>query len=53
MHFDILEAIAQELYPLGAQLIICARNKEELTKLKNELMKVIYLHLYLISNNTS
>ena len=33
-------AIAQELYPLGAQLIICARNKDELLKLKSELMRV-------------
>ena len=34
------KAIAEEFYPLGAQVILCARNKDELIKLKNSLMKV-------------
>lgn len=33
-------AIAEELYPLGAQLILCARNHEELKKVKSSLMQV-------------
>jgi len=33
------KAIAEELYPLGAQLIICARNKDLLEKLKADLIK--------------
>lgn len=33
------KAIAEELYPLGAQLIICARSKDLLEKLKVDLMK--------------
>ncbi|CAF0803652.1 unnamed protein product [Brachionus calyciflorus] len=32
------KAIAEELYPLGAQLILCARNNEELNKVKSNLM---------------
>lgn len=33
------KAIAEEMYPLGAQLIICARNVELLEQLKTDLMK--------------
>ena len=32
-------AIAEEMYPLGAQLILCARNKEQLEQVKESLMK--------------
>ena len=33
-------SLAEEFYALGAQVIICARNNEELLKLKNSLMTV-------------
>lgn len=34
------KSLAEELYPLGAQLIICARNNDELVKLKQNLMRM-------------
>lgn len=34
------EGIAEELYPLGAQLILAARNVDELNKVKASLMQV-------------
>ena len=34
------KGIAEELYPLGAQIILAARNVDELNKVKNNLMKV-------------
>jgi dehydrogenase/reductase SDR family protein 7B len=33
------KSLAEELYPLGAQLIICARSNDELVKLKQNLMR--------------
>ena len=37
---SINQALAEEFYPLGAQLILCARNNEELSNVKKNLMKV-------------
>ena len=33
------KAIAEELYPLGAQLILCARSSDLLNQVKNDLIK--------------
>ncbi len=38
--YKIKKGIAEELYPLGAQIILAARNVDELNKVKNNLMKV-------------
>ena len=38
--FGLGKAIAEELYSVGGQVILCARNQEELKNVKSSLMKV-------------
>ena len=43
------KAIAEELYKVGGQVILCARNQEELNNVKNNLMKLVAIY-FLVQN---